>query len=823
MTAAAPAIVADRVDISRVLDGSDADEATVRLAGLLEVGFLEQVGWDPVRRLLLVSADHPQLGWRACQVEGCLSRVGSKEQICRACRDRLTRHGLSDSELHKLPPPRAMRPMPCSVPGCARLRVSSRPPLCQSHHRQQQQILQLPLREFLVHPQVAALPGFGRCQVSSCPRERNSSQGPYCTVHKQRWRRAVLAGDAPVEQVWRSREPAPPEAGQASLRGLPARVVVEILFGLQQRSRRGVNTAVADVRAVGDELRRLQLASVDQLPTLSKQHQRRLAISIAREVATASLHPETEKSKDVWDMAAFGLTGRLVFTAISQRWLREAAKQWATHDLPRRRGVPWYITTSVQGYLHCIARLSESLRLRPDHGNIPAELSRSDMDSFLQRLAYLATTAQISEGTRARTCRKVKGILNSIRALGLTRSDGAAAGLPEDFSLTVADIPATPESPEPGRDLPPEIMQQLCAQLPALETMSGRHIRIAVELLIDTGRRPREICTLPWDCLRRDDDGKPVLIYDNHKSNRMGRRLPIPEQTAALITEQKTRVRSRFPDTPLAELKLLPSPTCNPHGRRNIREISVSGQHRDWVDGLPPLMLDDGTEFDRSRAFPYAYRHTYAQRHADAGVPADVLRVLMDHRMFETTKQYYRVGEKRRREAIDRVTVMQFDRHGNRIWRQAQALLDSEHARRAIGEVVVPFGVCAEPSNVKAGGHACPYRFRCVGCDHFRTDVSYLPDLNVHLDDLLRNRERLRAATDVDAWARAEALPSDEEITRVRRLISRIKSGLDDLTGDERKQIDQAVAVVRRHRTTTLGMPLVRQPLPDLRPQRGSA
>jgi hypothetical protein len=63
--------------------------------------------------------------------------------------------------------------------------------------------------------------------------------------------------------------------------------------------------------------------------------------------------------------------------------------------------------------------------------------------------------------------------------------------------------------------------------------------------------------------------------------------------------------------------------------------------------------------------------------------------------------------------------------------------------RRAIGEVAVPFGTCAEPFNVKAGGHACPYRFRCTGCDHFRTDASYLPDLHTYLDDLLRNRERL--------------------------------------------------------------------------------
>ena len=136
-------------------------------------------------------------------------------------------------------------------------------------------------------------------------------------------------------------------------------------------------------------------------------------------------------------------------------------------------------------------------------------------------------------------------------------------------------------------------------------------------------------------------------------------------------------------------------------------------------------------------------RHTYAQRHADAGVPIDVLAELLDHRNLNVTRCYYRVGEDRRREAVDKVTALSFDRHGNRIWRDAAALLESAHARYAVGEVAVPYGRCTEPSNVQAGGGACPVRFRCAGCDHFRTDVSYLPDLTAYLDDLLRTRERL--------------------------------------------------------------------------------
>jgi hypothetical protein len=169
------------------------------------------------------------------------------------------------------------------------------------------------------------------------------------------------------------------------------------------------------------------------------------------------------------------------------------------------------------------------------------------------------------------------------------------------------------------------------------------------------------------------------------------------------------------------------------------------------------------------------------------------------------------VGEDRRRAAIDKVTAMRFDRHGNRVWREARALLDDEHARYAVGSVAVPYGTCTEPSNVAAGGTDCPLRFRCAGCDHFRTDVSYLPDLTAYLDDLLRTRERLGAASGADEWARTAAAPSEQEISKIRQLINRIKGDIAGLAPHERARIDQAVAVARKHRAVSLGMPRLRQ------------
>ena len=648
--------------------------------------------------------------------------------------------------------------------------------------------------------------------------QRRHLDGIYCEAHQRRLRRARRE-ERFDEQRWRLTETPIGRGGQISFRGLAPVVVPELLVGLQQRSGLdGVKTKESDLRLWCNQLCAQQAVTVGDYvmaaapdPTFQS-----LCNSVSAHARRALASPETEIAGDEWDLVVFGHTGTLSFTKITQPWLREVAMRWASDDLPKRRSTTARGGLAVRHHLGCVSRLSESLRMRPDRGEVPAALDRPAMEAFLNPLAYLQGADQISADARIRACREVRNVLTTARAMGLTRPGGPAAGLGEDFAIGVPDVPDKAEPAEPGRDLPVEIMRQICAHL---HDVRSPVMRCAFELAIDTGGGPEELCTLNLDCLSRGDDGAAVLVYDNHKANRLGRRLPISENTAQLLSDQHARVGARWPNTPLTELKLLPTDGRNPEGTKAITAFSLAFAHRTWVKRMPVLPTADGAEFDKTKIVLYAYRHTYAQRHADAGVGIDVLRELMDHRKLDATKAYYRVGENRRREAVDRVAAMQFDRHGNRIWRTAQQLLDSEHTRRAIGEVTVPFGVCAEPSNVQAGGNACPFRFRCIGCDHFRTDVSYLPDLHAYLDDLLRNRERVLAATDVDEWARTEAMPSDEEIICIRRLIARVHAGLEDLTNDEGAHIDTAVAAVRGHRTVMIGMPRVRRVTPNLRPE----
>ena len=204
----------------------------------------------------------------------------------------------------------------------------------------------------------------------------------------------------------------------------------------------------------------------------------------------------------------------------------------------------------------------------------------------------------------------------------------------------------------------------LCANL---DTLAPVEVKVATQIAIDTGRRPEDILGLPLNCLARDTDGAAVLVYDNAKADRLGRRLPISDATAAVITGQQRRVRERFPHTPADQLRLLPSPRRNPDGRRPITISMLEDRHRIWVAGLGTQRTRDDTEVDPARVIPYAYRHTYAQRHADAGVPIDVLAELLDHRNLNVTRRYYRIEEDRRRAAVLVYDKAKADRLGRRL------------------------------------------------------------------------------------------------------------------------------------------------------------
>ena len=361
-----------------------------------------------------------------------------------------------------------------------------------------------------------------------------------------------------------------------------------------------------------------------------------------------------------------------------------------------------------------------------------------------------------------------------------------------------------PNEEELGKALPESVIRQLDANLDLLGP-AGRAGSVAAadlqamhqviyRLLRDTGRRPGEVVSLKVGCIEVID-GAHNLIYDNHKAGRLRRRLPITSETAQAVVSWERR-RSELPDPPATHQWLFPSPLLR--SRQALGHLGagcVGRAFRAWVERIGTidgeLLGPDGhpVAFDRSLIAPYALRHSYAQRHADAGVPVDVLKELMDHRSVGTTMGYYRISLHRKAQAIARVGSLAVDANGN------PSPFSSPLAYQR-ASVSVPFGNCTEPSNVKAGGGACPIRFQCAGCSFYRPDPSYLPALEGHVASLRADRETARAM-EAAGYVIANLTA---EIDAFSRVADQMRRRMDGLGSDERAEVEEASRLLRRAR-----------------------
>lgn len=124
--------------------------------------------------------------------------------------------------------------------------------------------------------------------------------------------------------------------------------------------------------------------------------------------------------------------------------------------------------------------------------------------------------------------------------------------------------------------------------------------------------------------------------------------------------------------------------------------------------------------------------------------------------------------------------------------------------------VAVPFGGCVEPSNVKAGGHACPIRFHCAGCGFYRPDPSYLPAIEDHIRSLKADRETADAM-DAEEWVvrnMAEQVASFKDVAERMKLMNQMDPA-------ERAEIEEASKILRKTRAangrTTLPVTVIQR------------
>jgi integrase len=825
--------------------GGDGEREILR--SLIDWPALCRLGWDPKREVFAPAAGDPVFGFVECGTAGC-TQVSETNRwgLCCGCVTRWRRSfpEASLEEFCRTAPPRAVKQagrlcLVCWTPGHERpAHWQGLCASCVSTMGQRGQDVTGYINGDGEFGPAAPRPSFGCCQVAVCERWSAHRRPALCEAHYISWvRKGQHTGQSLA--TWCARQRTLDYDGRTVvLRGLGERAQMEMLFGLWCRAQAERRTTPRVGQMVVNLLWATGAVSVVDLAVDQIHDERRLFVIFTRDqVRLAMATPDTEATKDDWDLRVFGRDGKgLHFGQIHPPWLKQAAKCWARERLDTAAAVG-HLERLVQG----LGVFSESLdRHRADRGTDPILLGRADVSAFSNDLAHLEAAGRLSRHGRGSLLRGVAQFLREARSMGLGRPGGPLAGLPDDVMLGRRDqIPGEHTDPdEHPRALPQVVVDQLLAPdaLELLEANHGADARAMVELEAEVGRRTGELCGLRWGCLAfdevLDEAGRtrpaPVLVHDMPKVGIRSYHLPISEEAAAIIRAQQARVRDRYPDNPTAKLALFPAGVMNPRGTKACSVDFFGKLFRTWVDGLPELVGPGGEPYERSAVITYSWRHCYAQRHADQGTPIEVLAGLMGHSQLSTTQGYYRVTQQRKRKAVDLMAKYQVDRAGKRSRPAVERLLEAEHLREAVGQVAVPFGICTNPTNVKAHGQACPFRHQCVGCSHFRSDPSFLPELRAYLARLLADQERLRAAVpELEEWARNGAIPSAEEIAGIRRVIDRCQEVMAELAAAEQAEIEEAIAVLRRGRAQLdtsvpvrfLGV--IGQPSPTLFPNIG--
>ncbi len=647
------------------------------------------------------------------------------------------------------------------------------------------------------------------CRVAGCDRESIARRG-LCRFHNQRLhRRGLLTGDDLAAWVASER----PRLGmhQFSLAGLPELLRTELLYALQHRDQSPPPLDPTEVRILlarlGDavSLREADPQVVcESGGMVYNTATRGLFRSLRRHLdrARARYAGADPFAGDVWQVALLDLRinasrhwpatqGVIDFGVVGVDWLREIVKDWARTTRPY------------------VQRLRETLRACQAASHAMAAAGRTGQAGLgtgdFARILDAISTQRRADGSPYSASHRNLMIYQFCQVIEYGRASGLMAAVPDPFRpATRHRVHDDPSEDELGKALPDTVIRQLDAHLHLLGP-AGRAGAIAAadlqlmhqtiyQILRDTGRRPGEVVSLHTSCIEVIG-GQHNLIYDNHKAGRMRRGLPITSGTAEIVLAwQRHRSQLRFP--PVQDRWLFPSPLLRAHqSRGHLTPAAVARAFKVWIaqigtinSGLPG---PDGTPapFEPSLITPYALRHSYAQRHADAGVPAGVLKELMDHVAVATTMGYYQVSLKRKQQAIRSVGPLATDAAGN----PAPFATPTAYQRAS---VAVPFGNCTEPSNVKAGGGACPIRFQCAGCGFYRPDPSYLPALEQHLASLRADLETARAM-DAAGYVLASLTAEIDAFTAVAQTMRRKLAELDPA---HRAEVEEASQILRRAR-----------------------
>lgn len=416
-------------------------------------------------------------------------------------------------------------------------------------------------------------------------------------------------------------------------------------------------------------------------------------------------------ASDRWDPQLLGVAtrrgaNRPRFDAITQPWLRDAAKDWSRFRL----ATGCAFATVVVG-ANALSRFSRFVDQRHPGVTGPSGITRRVLMDYLSWLA----ASDWSVTTRFSSLTMLRVFLDH------SRRHGWLPGLAVDAVIYEEELPRRTEAVP--RFIPEFVMNQL--ESPAsLAVLATPTLRNLVVVLMETGLRAGDACELAFDPTVDDSVGWPCLRFGNSKV-RLEQLIPLSAKAATAVRDQQGFDRARWPaGTPW----LFPGLLDNEDGSKPYARGSLSLQLRRWQTAID--VRDEAGEPVRVNA--HRFRHTVGTRLINAGVPQHVVQQLLGHASPRMTGTYATLHDSTVRRAFDHYQAQRVDIAGERLAYDPDASTASaEWVKHNLARIrdALPNGYCGRPPQ-----QDCPHPNACLTCPDFQTTPEFLDIHRRHAD-----------------------------------------------------------------------------------------